>query len=81
MNDTGMLRWLAQKVLTPQESFRLSILTVEQNAAGQWRWSVKPFEGEMHSTVYYNGTIRVIPAESPFDRPQIFFEPLNAGKV
>lgn len=75
MIDKEMKRWLAQKVVCPQGTFGLSVVTLvcEQ---GKWRWTVEPFVAEIHSTSFFNGTIRIEPAATPHGKPELFFEPM-----
>ncbi len=60
-----MIRYLARRVEHAGQVFQLSIVEIFQDKTGLWHVKISPFEREIHSTPYYNGTLRITDPTDP----------------
>lgn len=55
-----MTRYLARRIEHAGKIYTLSIVEALIGSDGLWYIKIEPFEHEIHSTSYHNGTLRIV---------------------
>ena len=69
----GEVRILALRISYLGTIHSLALLHLYSDAEGRWHVDITPYERETASTVWYPGTVTVIPADGATIRPTIVF--------